>query len=320
MKDTIVVKTPNSDNDYMPHVSWRSLRNGLKISIVGLAIVGLFFTLDGFLGLFYSTNTSGRVIVTPSHSRTTKQAIVVFPGYVMSGQVLTKAFEPYLSHDDAMVTVQYAQRGVDVNALYQLIMSQLRHLAPHRLRIYGASMGGLCAKAFLDRYVRDGSPFGQPILILDTAPSGANTIKRPTLLFDLASWYRGGPLTSALWAAVSSRQTGPIPEENANRILIEESQHAYEWVGMPALTSQAAFVAEFPQPKANDVARSSIRVVYIHGSNPQDDPLVRIDRAIDDWQTAFPAMTISVIQSRSGRWHIPLVERPRETMKALLDA
>ena len=295
------------------------LRHGLRNTAIGFAVLGLVLTMDGLLGVFYSTSTEGRVIVTPSQSSVPRQAIVVFPGYVMSGQVLAEAFAPYLRADDAMLTVQYAQRGVDMDRLYQAVMVQLKRLAPSRLRIYGASMGGLCANEFLDRYARDGSPYGEPVLVLDTAPSGTASIKRPGFSFGLASWYRGGPLTSLLWAWGSGLVASPPAEAGANRSLIARGRNAGEWAGMPALTSQAAFMGQLP-PRPAFSSKASARVVYLHGSNPQDDPLIRINRAVEDWRNTFPAMTVNVIRGRAGSWHIPLVERPRETMEALLGA
>jgi hypothetical protein len=45
---------------------------------------------------------------------------------------------------------------------------------------------------------------------------------------------------------------------------------------------------------------------------------VRISESVKCWRKAFPSLSVITIQSRAGRWHIPLIERPRETVKALI--
>ena len=70
------------------------------------------------MGLVYRTNTTADVNVTVPRSGTTHRAIVVFPGYIMPGGTLGRAFAPYVADDDAMVVVSYAERGVDVSQIY----------------------------------------------------------------------------------------------------------------------------------------------------------------------------------------------------------
>ena len=48
------------------------------------------------------------------------------------------------------------------------------------------------------------------------------------------------------------------------------------------------------------------------------DPLVKISQSIAKWRQAFPDLVVITVSDRDGRWHLPLVERPRETVIALL--
>jgi hypothetical protein len=219
-----------------------------------------------------------------------------------------------------MVVADYAQRGVDVDALYRQIMTALDGMKPQSIRVYGASMGGMCAKQFLDRYVQGGSPFGRAVLVLDTAPDSAARIKRPGWVFGLASWYRGGPLTSLGWAALNQFGDQPTPEPGADAGLAAAGRRHSTWVGMPALTSQAGYLGAFPALRDGELVGRAERVVYLHGRDPGEDPLVWVDDSMAHWRRAFPGLVEVVVNGRAGSWHIPLIERPRETLTAVLAA
>ena len=163
-----------------------------------LAGLPLLLAADALMGLAYRTNTSAGLTVIAPRSGRTHRAFVVLPGYIMSGEPLARAFAPHLQDDDAMVVVSYADRGLDVSQIYGTVMGALRTLRPVELRVYGASMGGMVSKLFLDHYRQDGAPYGKVILILDSAPSGRNGVKRPPFVLDFCCWYRGGPLSSAV--------------------------------------------------------------------------------------------------------------------------
>jgi hypothetical protein len=269
------------------------------------------------MGLAYRTNTGADVKIIVPRSGTTHRAIVVFPGYIMPGGTLGKAFAPYVGDDDAMVVVNYAERGVNVSQIYDKVMAALNTLRPVELRVYGASMGGMLSKLFLDRYRQAGAPYGKVTLILDSAPAGRNNVKRPSFLLDASCWYRGGPLSSAVWAAVSEFGTKPPTEDDAPQD-IRAARHAGAWVGMPAATSQACFIAKFGPLKKDELLDVAQQVVYLQGYSPDDDPLVRISDAIAGWRVAFPNLMVITVQGRNGRWHLPLVEYPRETVRAMI--
>jgi len=158
-----------------------------------LAVFAALVVVDELLGLTYRTGTSATVTIVAPRSGTTNRAIVVFPGYIMPGDTLSRAFAPYVANDDAMVVVSYAERGVNVAQIFSMVIAALRTLKPVELRIYGASMGGMLSKLFLDDYRRVGAPYGKVTLILDTAPASRHSVKRPSLLLRLACYYRGGP-------------------------------------------------------------------------------------------------------------------------------
>jgi pimeloyl-ACP methyl ester carboxylesterase len=217
-----------------------------------------------------------------------------------------------------MVVVNYAERGVNVPQISSKVMTALQALRPVELRVYGASMGGLLSKLFLDRYRQAGAPYGKVTLVLDSAPTGPNNIKRPSFLFDVSCWYRGGPLSSAVWAAVCELGTKPPTEDGASQDIVHAARRAGAWVGLPALTSQACFIAKFGPLLEGELVDVAHQVVYLQGDSPNDDPLVQISDAIAGWRVAFPKLTVVTIQGRKGRWHLPLVEYPRETVRAMI--
>jgi hypothetical protein len=89
---------------------------------------------------------------------------------------------------------------------------------------------------------------------------------------------------------------------------------------MPAATSQACFIAQFRPLVADELVGVAQQVVYLQGYPPEDDPLIRISESIAAWRAAFPNLVVITIQGRAGRWHLPLVERPGETVRALIAA
>jgi len=272
------------------------------------------------MGVAYRTNTSADIEVIAPRSGITRRAIVVFPGYIMPGGPLGRAFAPYVADDDALVVVNYAERAVNVSQIYKKTMAALQTLSPIELRVYGASMGGLVSKRFLDYYRRDGAPYGKVTLVLDSAPAGRGDIKRPYALFELSCWYRGGPLTSAVWAAASQLGAKPPVEDDASQEIIRAARHAGAWAGMPAATSQACFIASFEPLKERELLDIVKQAVYLQGYSPNNDPLVRISDSIAAWRVAVPDIIIVTVPGRNGRWHLPLVEFPRETARAITAA
>src|SRR5262245_57402006 len=106
----------------------------------------------------------------------------------------------------------------------------------------------------------------------------------------------------------------PTPEPTADRRTITAARHRTATAGMPAVTSEAAYIGRFV-PRA--LARRPGRVVYLHAADAARDPLIRVDQAIARWRTVHPALRTREIPARRGEWHIPLVERPAETVAAI---
>jgi len=290
-----------------------------RVSVwMALAALPVLLIVDALLGLGYRTNTTADVKVVVPRSGITHRAIVIFPGYIMSGGTLGKAFAPYVADDDAMVIVNYAERGVDVSQIYDKVMADISTLKPFEVRVYGASMGGMVSKLFLDHYRQAGAPYGKVTLILDSAPAARNNIKRPSFLLDVSCWYRGGPLSSLVWAAANEFGTKPPTEDDAPPDNIRNARRAGAWVGMPAATSQACFIAKFGPLKEGELRDVAQQVVYLQGHSPDDDPLLRISDAISGWRVASPNLVVITVQGRPGRWHLPLVEYPRETVRAII--
>jgi hypothetical protein len=294
---------------------WRRLRrwSGLAVAAVLTLVV-----LDSLVGLGYRTGVTAVVHIVPPRSGRSTETTVVFPGYVMSGDAVARALEPYLPASESLVVVEYAQRGVDMDSIYQDVAAGLGSLAPQRLRIYGASMGGMCAVDFLRRYTRAGAVWGEPVLVLDTAPSSRRDIRRPDLLFKISRYYRGGPLASALFAAGVTVAPASPPESGVDTARVAQSQEADAWAGTPAFTSQAVYLADFVAPEPDAVR--AVRSVYLQGVAPENDPLILVPQAIVGWQRSFPTLAVATVAGRDGHWHIPIIERPRETLAAVLSA
>jgi len=287
---------------------------------LALASIPTLLLLDALMGLAYRRGTSANVTIIASRSGTTHRAIVLFPGYVMPGSTLGQAFAPFVADDDALVVVDYAERGVNVPQICDRVLAALKTLKPVELRVYGASMGGMLSKLFLDRYRQVGAPYGRVILVLDSAPASRDNIKRASFLFDVSCWYRGGPLSSAIWAAVSKLAPKPPTQGETSLDTIHAAQRAGEWAGTPAATSQACFIGRFAPLKEQELVDIAQHVVFLHGDHKDDDPLVRMSDAIAGWRVAFPNLMSITVQGRAGRWHLPLMEYPRETVRAMISA
>lgn len=306
--DSVVVRLRPNPLTRMAHTI-----SGAVLVVVALALA------DALTGLNYRTSTDASVIVTRPKVGAVNEALIVFPGYASDGTVVSKAFAPYLAKGQAMIVVRYAQREIDDQAVYRLIINQLNALAPHRVRILGGSLGGIVAARFLDRYM-DGPArvrFGSVTLVLDTAPSGSHNIRRPQWVFSLCSWYRGGAISSAIWALISRLGSRPLPEPGADRAIIEDGNNANAWVGMPTLTTQASYLSSFGFREVSGIHDVVSHAVYLEARSPQDDPLVRVSESIADWRFVLPNLAVSTIATRRGDWHLPWTYRPRETLDAV---
>jgi hypothetical protein len=300
----------------------RTLRHAraLRVAVYAVTVVLFLLAADTVAGFGYRTGTQSSLIVT-ARAPAPARAIVAFPGYAMPGRALSDAFTAALPNEFALIVVQYAQRGIDSDQIYQAIMGELRRIQPSELEIYGASMGGLCARDFLHRYQVDGAAFGRAILVLDTAPSGSARTKRPPPLYWIASWYRGGPLSSAVWAWFSALASGPPAEPGADPSAIAAARHDAAWIGVPALTSQATYLASAEPLGQAELAAVVKRATYLVGEgNVADDPVVAVDDSITDWRRALPGLTITTVKGRKARWHLPIIEWPRATLAAVLAA
>ncbi|WP_432137523.1 hypothetical protein [Streptomyces sp. bgisy154] len=270
---------------------------------------------DALAGRFHRTGTAARALLVgkPPVDRLT----VVFPGFIMAAGPLGAALEPHLRPGEGLLVVQYAERGVDIDRIAATVMDRLRLLAPRRLDVYGASMGGMCAKQFLDRYLAAGQFCGQAGLVLDTAPASAADLRWPTWLLASGRYYHGGPLSSAVWALLSSLTPRPTPEPGADPVVTRRSRRHSAWAGMPAITTQAAYVEAFPPLQAGELTRTAAQVRYVRPRQSEQDSVVRLDSAVAGWRRAFPDLRVTCVPGRKGAWHVPLVERPAELMRAI---
>jgi len=163
-----------------------------------------------------------------------------------------------------MVVVEYAERGVAMAAISSSILVALARIGPRRVVVYGASMGGMCAREFLLRYASAGAPWGRPVLVLgqraefgpaDAAPAVGLLVR---VLVPAAD-----PLATAAVALVSAVRAGPPVEPAADRAVIAGARRAAALgSGQPALASQAAFIAAFPPLRAGEFEPVLARAGY----------------------------------------------------------
>jgi hypothetical protein len=237
-----------------------------------LAGLSVLVVADAVLGWGYRTDRHAHVDVIGPRSGVVRRAIVVLPGYAVSGRLVGEGVRPYVRSDDALVVVDYAQRGVDAGEIYDAVMAELHVLDPAELRIYGASMGGMLGKLFAERYHQDGEPFGGLVLILDSAPAERGDVKRPGWLFGVSCRYHGGPVSSALWAGASTFGSHPEVAPGADQALIGAAHHAGDRVGLPAATTQACLMDHFTPLVCGELRGVVRQVVYLQSSAPDDDP------------------------------------------------
>ncbi len=228
-----------------------------------LSVLVFLLAMDALLGLVYKTNTNAEILIKYPRAGIAHRAIVVFPGYIMPGDTLLRAFAPYVQDHDALIVVNYAERGVKVQQIFDKVMVALNNVRPDELRIYGASMGGMLSSEFLDHYHSAGMPFGKVVLVLDSAPASRDNIKRPSCLFYLSCIWHGGPLSSAIWALISKFSTKPPLGNSASQNIVSSARHDAEWIGMPALTTQACFISNFASLKDGELVDVAKQVVYL---------------------------------------------------------
>jgi hypothetical protein len=293
----------------------RRCRRWIRVTaIIIVALVGF----DYLSGFFYQTNQEAQVTIIKNGQGTVRRAIVILPGYLMSGSIVGQAFRPYLKPGDAIVTVDYAQRGVDVKVIYRKIYQALEALKPREVRFYGASMGGLVARGLLHFYEQDHLPFGKITLVLDTALSGEGSVKQPDWLLSIGCIYHGGLLSTVFLALASSFGGHPPSSTDANPGLVRKAHESGTWAGMPAAASQACFIRDSPPLRRNELVSTARQVIYLHGQAAEEDPLVDVGVSIRQWRIAFPQLRSTTLEGRAGRWHVPLVEQPQASAPAAL--
>ncbi len=289
--------------------------------VVLVAITSLLLA-DVVSGLVYRTSTAASAVVTQARSGRADELLVVFGGYASDCLSISRAFEPELDDRNAMVVLCYAERGVDDDDVFRTVMQHVEDLQPESIRVLGGSLGGLVAVRFLERY-RDSpqaADLGPVVLVLDTAPSSSQTVRRPQWLFAVARWYRGGVISSAVWHLLSGLGERPDAEPDAATDVIRRGEQANASVGMPALTSQAAYLASFSSSELADVGDVVTSVTYLRAEHAHRDPLIDVHDATDEWSHALPGTKVVDLPERNGAWHVPWTYRPHETLEAVLAA
>jgi hypothetical protein len=278
------------------------------------AVVALL-SLDSMIGTWGAGAASPELYLTRPASGAPLRLFVVFPGYRMPGAMLSKAFGAHLGPGDAMIVVGHSAHGVDLELIFRDVMDAIVAIDPPAgtLRIYGGSMGGMSAVDFLRRYGRAGAVYGRVSLFLDTAPSSRATVREPLWLMPAVAWYRGGPAVNALLRMVPGTVSPAELEPGADPDLVTQAGLAGRRLPLSSVMGQGSYLASFSPPDPSELGCVE-KAYYLHGREPEQDPLIVIDEAISGWRRVLPGLEEVVIEGRAGRWHLPLVERPQETM------
>lgn len=281
-------------------------------------MVALIAVVDSAVGsAFYRVNREAAVHSIPPRSGRTERVIVIFPGYAMAGRFVASAFKPFVGDGDALIAVDYAERGIDIDQIRGKVSRAIRDTGASEIVVYAASMGAMVATEVLNGF--DYSASTKVSLVLDTAPASFADVKRPAWLARLGCWYRGGPLATAAWARVAAHLRTP-PSADVDPGIVDQAHKAGANIGTAALATQGCFMRDFRLDQ-NDwpTLRSHLdRTVYLHGSPADDDPLIRTTAAFGRWRIVLPGLSFEEVPGRRGRWHIPIIERPEESVKALL--
>jgi pimeloyl-ACP methyl ester carboxylesterase len=293
-----------------PHHRWR--RWFARLSVAALVTIAA----DVGSSFVFHTGTNSSIITLSARSGVTERVFVILPGYVMSGSITARAFYPFLGPTDGLIGVDYAQRDINSAEIFRRVRDAIRTLNPRQVILYGASMGGQIAADIALGLGREGSPFGRPVLVLDSAPRTPEDIRRPQWMLWTSCHSSGGAISSLAWAGISALQAKP-PVQAGSAQVAAEAWHYGMWVGTPALTSQGCYLSH---PKALPPSLDVQSVVFLTGEHPEQDPLIRISQAVANWRSTFPQMTVAVVSGRDAKWHLPLAEQPSETVKALLTA
>jgi hypothetical protein len=136
-------------------------------------------------------------------------------------------------------------------------------------------------------------------------------------MFSLSKWYRGGVLSSSVWALASWLSPKPSPEAGADVGAIAAGDRQNQWVGAAALTTQAEYIASFG---AREIAAATLivsKATFLVAENSDRDSLVTVGDAIPRWEVSLPQLKVVVVVGRQGSWHLPWTYRPVETMKLI---
>lgn len=269
--------------------------------------------LDLVSSLVYRTNQSATLRVLPSGRDRPSSAVVIFPGIGMSGALAAESLRGHVPADTVVLGVNYAERGVHLDAISQSVIAELNRLQPSHVYLYGASMGGLVADYVANKYALHRAAYDVS-LILDTAPAGPHDVRWPQALLAATCYYPGGVISSWIWSLVAQRAPR-VPLSGTRLSLVQQGREYGESVGSSALASQACLIRS-AKPMSTGPRR--FRAFYAQAAAaPEQDPFVDTKSAIRNWRAAYPGITELSIPGRNGTWHVPLIERPIDTAEVL---
>ncbi len=220
---------------------------------------------------------------------------LVFPGFSNPVEPLGFGMRQIL---DGYLLVLDSGSYMDFEAIYAAMFDKLRLLyerakEPLDILIDGHSMGGMIGAKFLERYGKDGSPFG-PIhkTVLDCTPTCDSLRASPRmarLLRVVLKHYHGGLVLSLAIALgnIVTRVRMPMPlSDGADRQNYPRYARGIMWYNPRAWTRQLLYMLTFELPAVQETAF----VHYLHATDPERDIMVDQHAAMSTWGQVFPDM------------------------------
>lgn len=242
--------------------------------------------------------------------------IVVIPGHVISGRLVTKMLAPKLAQSGRVLVVEHPTTGpFDVQTEAIQIADQVVRMGCKRLVIVGMSMGSAVATAMIEPLKQRDylTPLQLGGIISECGVTAPDDIKGPIQYGSLWRWPRA---LNVLTMAAFNRLNKNFYIEGQVNDWIREYWHAQNFFPNSGRRGQMRALANLTPLREGQFAAENIPVRYILS---EVDPLVK-EQAATSFAAAFGAAPDSVITRMAG-WHCAHPEQPTlwdgEALRAL---
>lgn len=293
------------------------MRKAIRFLLAVLIVFALLLTVDTTSGFFYRTSTQMSVATT-SPEGIASRTLLVFPGYAGDCHSISTAFAPRLIPGWQMVVLCYPEREIDDDQVFDLLRRYVEEAPQGSVTILAGSMGGMVAVNFLDRLARTNSNLRPDVrLLLDTSPPDRAFVKMSSFL-PMSAWYRGGPISSAIWYIGNVSMDHSALEPGASLDIVRQGDRYFREIGMPALASQANYINEFRLDDHLHFRDLLATATFITAGEGGEDPMIKVSTSIEAWRKRLPELRVSTLNSREGSWHVPWTLRPQEVLTVVM--